>query len=36
MIQKFNPLDFSQEYLQAMIDVTPCEYYARIVAFVGA
>jgi hypothetical protein len=36
MNQEFNQVDFSQEFLQAMIDATPCEYYARLCAFVGA
>jgi hypothetical protein len=34
--EQFNQADFSIEYLQAMIDSTPCEYYARICAFIGA
>jgi hypothetical protein len=36
MIQEFNQLDFSIEYINAMIDATPCEYYARLCAFIGA
>jgi hypothetical protein len=36
MINEINPLDFSREFLQAMIDATPCEYYARLCAFIGA
>jgi hypothetical protein len=33
---KYNPKDFDAAYIAAMIESTPCEYYARLCAFVGA
>jgi hypothetical protein len=36
-IQEFSDsyIELSREYIDAMIEATPCEYYARICAFIG-
>lgn len=36
MLNQYQPIDFDHNYIDAMIDASPCEYYARICAFVGA
>lgn len=32
----FSANDFDRNYIQTMLDATPCEFYARWVAIVGA